>query len=724
MKQYFDLLKENKEYILLFQVGEFYELFDQQAKEIAKMIGLTLTKKNDFDMCGIPVHQIDFYIKKLVKEYDQRIAICDQTETPIEAKQRGSSLVNRSVTKKVTPGTYNDNLSYENNFVLCIQSHNNTKFTLCYGDISTEECFIEEVNDLYLQSTIKKINPTEILCTKELSKLIIQFDEIITIIDSNNDCVLKLKEYFQECGYRFDCIIKKINNSSFIHCTSSTIKNLEIFQDSSGKTQNSLCKILNKCSTPMGKRLFIQMLSKPLSHKYDIEQRHDCVDYFLKQYHSNGLWKLNSNDLEKTCKNILEKFKNNNRLSLIYELATNIVKCLEYKDRIDDNSPNLLKILKNKIGSITCHKIILNSINKTENEIQIKDDNIKKLIDNKKQIIHRINQYGESYLCKVIQYKITGKYVLEANNKTKVPENFIMERSLANSTRYTTKEIIQYESELTKVQSEIDNYEHQLIQQLIINIQNDLENIKKLCELVAHMDCFQAFAISALYYNYVRPKIVESQTLKITEGRHPIIEQKKTIFIHNNTNLDNKVPIYIITGPNMGGKSTYLRQNALIIWMNQVGLFVPAASAELGVFKQIAVRIGAGDNISENQSTFMVEMHECNEICQLTNDQSILFLDELGRGTSAKEGAAILSSMIKYVEKRQSLAMFATHYHEVPDKFNTNYSKRVSINIQGNSITLLYKIENGKFKDSFARAVIEKLQMPKEILIEYDKYIE
>jgi DNA mismatch repair protein MutS len=721
MEQYFELLNSlTEEYILLFQVGDFYEMFDKQAQKISEMIGLALTEKNKFAMCGIPVGNLSFYLRKLVKEYHCKVAVCEQVETPEEAKKRGSSLVKRSIVKRITPGTYSDFIEYQNNFVLCITKLHENIFEFCYGDVSTGECFTSEIHEYLLHSEITKINPNEILCNESLLGFLSKFDDLISVIHDDRRSFHILKSYFETCGYKFDVLVNKVDNSCYMQYSSSTIGNLEIFADSRGNQMNSLANALNKCKTPMGKRLFMKVFSRPLSNMQLIKDRHDCVEFFMKRFYEEGLLRLDIGDMDKILNIILERFKTDNRLKLIYDLALNIQKSLDFVQKIAQNMPVLLKMMHIRLGIINCHVQILKSISISEDNLIINSDIMNTLICDRKKILEQI-QSCETYGINCRIKYVNDQYFLEVSRGTKVPNTFIFQRSLLAADRYTTSELIKLENDLSVVNEKIQECELNTIHELSKLISVEKEHISKLAECISYIDLFQTFAMAGLSRNYVRPSLVENQCLNVKNGRHPFIEMKKIVFVHNDTDLNDKVPIYIITGPNMGGKSTYLRQNALIIWMCQIGMFVPAESVRMCVFKQMAVRIGAGDNISEDQSTFMLEMSECAEICNLATNKSIFFLDELGRGTSPHEGTAILCAVIKYIQEKNGLAMFATHY-SVTNKFPLEYQKRVSVKLSP-EITLLYRIEDGEFNTSFARYVIEKSVMPKSVLEYYDQFL-
>ena len=709
MQQYFDLLNNNSEYILLFQVGDFYELFDEQAKLISAKIGLTLTEKNSFPMCGIPISKLSIYIKKLVQECRFKVAICDQDDVI-----SGGKLVGRSITKIVTPGTYSDELESNNNFVVALNDC--TKFVnIVYADINTGECFVESVDNKNVLLTLERMKPTEILLSKYESKLVsmlTKYDDILSLIDTNNDAKEMLQSYFRTCGYKFDIsIAKSIDNSIYMKLSSSTIKNLEIIDG-----DNSLFNLLNKTRTSMGKRLLHKYITRPLKDYGIIIGRQECVKYFIERFNREGLLKLDIADLSKMINNIRD-------LNVIYNIGINIDKALKSLSLLKD-LPGLM--LTKKISSITVHNLILRQISlSANNEFVVLSDNLRELTNRRSILIETIHKTVEDYGLNARVKNVSNQYFIELSGQSpKVPDFFILSRSLLSATRYTTKDIIRLEQEIVEVNELIEDRNRAVFQSLKDAIIGDFVAIEELIDFIAHIDFFQSAAICAIEYDYICPILNDSvYELNIVGGKHPVISRKNLLFVSNDTRLNNDNGVYIITGPNAGGKSTYIRQNALLVYMCQLGLFVPAASMETCVFESMSIRIGTGDNINENKSTFMLEMEECAEILGITSGRSLVLMDELGRGTSAKEGAAILKAIIRYMEENRFLCIFATHYHDVVHSFKESYAKKMEIYSYNDIIKFTYKLQNGYFTESFAIWVLKMLHLPKRILDLYNEYI-
>ena len=708
MQQYFDLLGANAEYILLFQVGDFYELFDQQARFISSKIGLTLTEKNSFPMCGIPISKLSIYLKKLVQECRLKVAICNQ-----EDMIPGSKLVNRVITKIVTPGTYLDELSASNNFVIALND-DNLNINLVYADINTGECFAEIIDHKNLLLTLERIKPTEILISKYDSKIantLVKYDDILSLMDSRSDASGLIESYFSTCGYKFDIRnIKTVDNSIYMKLSSSTIENLEIIDG-----PNSLFNLINRTRTAMGKRLLYKYITRPLRDLSVILGRQECVKYFIDRFNKEGLLKLDIADLSKMINNIKD-------LNVIYNIGVNIDEALRILSLLRE-LPGLLAV--KQIPHITVHNLILRQISfDSNNEIVVFNDSLRELINRKSMLIEAIHRTVEDYGLNTRVKNVSNQYFIELSGQApKVPDFFIFSRSLSSATRYTTRDIIRLEQEIVEVDELIENRNKMVFQSLRDAIMCEFTAIEELIDLIANVDFFQSAAICAIEYNYVCPKINNSNyALGIVSGKNPVLSRKNILFVSNDTNLTEGDGIYIITGPNAGGKSTYIRQNALLVYMCQLGLFVSAASMETCIFESMSIRIGTGDNINENKSTFMLEMEECAEILNVTSGRSLVLMDELGRGTSAKEGAAILKAIIRYMEESGFLCIFATHYHDVVHSFKESYAKKMEIYSYNDIIKFTYKVQNGHFTESFAIWVLKMLNLPKRILDLYTEY--
>lgn len=730
MKQYENIKNRYKDYIVFFRLGDFYEMFYEDAKIVSNLLGLTLTSRGEgIAMCGVPAANYEFYARKLVTEFGKKIAVCDQTETPEEAKKQNRSLVNREVVKKITKGTYVDEIDYKNNFVMVILKEEEN-YHLVYGDLGTGDCFSENVSKEFIHSAIFRINPSEIILKKNLEEMSL-YEESIVIFNERSELEEEtelnqfqkegleiLTGYFKSNGYSFTPNFISLDSNIYMKSNSNTIKNLEILSSYIGDKKNSLVEFLDYTKTPMGKRVLRNNIMKPLAKVSIIEQKLDCVEYFVNRLASSGSIRFDVGDLNKIVNRI-------NSAKDLRKLGENIQQAL-IKIKILEKLPTYLFKIEESIGYISVHEDIINNISPNCGEIG--DGTVFKfskvvqdLKKEEEEVIEQMNNLPSKYgvYCKLKHNNLIG-FFLETNYKGNVPEFFMLKQGLANSSRYTTRELVNLEGKIKEIREKMEISEKALFNDFLKRIKEEKASIEKLSNFIGELDYFQSCALCALENNYYRPKFVqEKNVLEVEEGRHPIIERKTEIFIKNNTKMNKNERIFFITGPNMGGKSTYLRQNALFVLMAQCGMFVPG-KMKSSVFDGLFVRMGAGDNTTEGDSTFMVEMKECTEIIKKSTESSFVVLDEVGRGTSTGDGTSICIAILEYLHDiKGCLTMISSHYNEIADKIsylNALCFKRMKVYIKDSKITFMHEIEDGISSSSFGIEVAEKSGLPQQII--------
>ena len=738
MQQYQNIKERYEEYIVFFRLGDFYEMFYEDAIFVSKVLGLTLTKRGeDVPMCGVPANTYEFYAKKLVVEYSKKIAICDQTETPEEAKKNNRTIIKREVVKKLTKGTYIDEIDYKNNFIMVVLRDQDS-FLITYGDLGTGDCFSESISKEFLQSAIFRINPSEII-TKESMEEINIYEESIVIFkerapidketflnlsDIERESLEILTAYFHSQGYNFFPNFISLDNNIYLKYNEKTIKNLEVLESYLGDSKNGLIEFLNYTKTPMGKRILRNNLLKPLSKMNIINQKLDSVQYFINHINIFGNLRIEIGDLSKLV-NRINCAKDLRRLGETIQNALMSINLLK-------EIPIYLYNLQKKIGHISVHEDIIKNVNPNCGDIG--DGTVFKISktvqDLKKQeeeILDAMNNLPSKYgVNSKLKFNNLIGYFLETNYKGNVPDFFILKQGLANSSRYTTNDLIGLEVKIKSVREKMVLAEKAIFNDFLDKILEEKSSIEKLSNFIGEIDYFHSSALCAIKNNYYRPEFTnEKHVFSIEEGRHPIIEKNIDLFIKNNTSMNKNNKIYFITGPNMGGKSTYLRQNALFILMGQCGMFVPA-KMKSSVFDGLFVRMGSGDNSINQESTFMVEMKECAEIINKSTENSFIVLDEVGRGTSTTDGTSICMAIIEYIHDiKDSLGLISSHYTEITDKLdhlNKLSLKRMKVYIKDSKIVFMHEIEDGISSSSFGVEVAEKSGLP-TLIIERSKKI-
>lgn len=783
MQQYMKVKEQNKDCILFFRLGDFYEMFFEDAIIASRELEIALTKRDcgnneKCPMCGIPYHVVDTYISKLV-EKGYKVAICEQLEDPKEAK----GIVKRGIIDKVTPGTIiNKDVpdSSDFNYLMAIYFDEN-KVTLAYSDILDGDIHFTAVRYSHLkelekkiENEIIKISPSEIIYNKNtvfaqnfLNNLAelnnITLTELANISKENHIKILKEKEInsdikdlteYMAIGFLLDYIytyrhenLTHIKNAyyfeieKYLNIDSHTIVNLEIHKNlSTGSKKGSLYSILNKTSTSMGGRLLHSFLERPLMDKKEIIKRQEIINSF---YNNRVL----QNNISNLLKEIYDLERLIGKLSFgranardLESLKISIEKLPEIKKAIlDSDSEPLILMVENLDTLEDIYKLIDQSIVEdppvliTEGNI-IKvgfDKYLDEIRDNRVKGKQRLVEYEKELKdetgiknIKIVYNKKLGYFLdVTKSNLKFVPEYFERKQTLTNSERFTTSELKEIENMILSSDSEIVNLEYEIFNRIRIKILDCINRIKETSKIISEIDVFNSLAMVAYENKYVRPTLNNIGLIQISGGRHPIVENSIGLekFINNDTTIGlGYNDIQILTGPNMSGKSTYLRQIAIIVIMAQIGSFVPAESANIGIVDKIFTRIGASDNLYKGESTFMVEMNEVSNIIKNATKDSLLILDEVGRGTSTFDGLSIAWAVLEYISKKiKAKTLFATHYHELTEleeKMNNIINLKVKIQESKDGIVFLRKIVEGKSDRSYGIEVAKIAGLPIELI--------
>ena len=779
MKQYRDIKSKYPDSILLFRVGDFYETFHQDAITASKVLGIILTKRgagsnSETKLAGFPYHSLDTYLHKLVKA-GHRVAICEQLENPKLTKK----IVKRGVTDLITPGVaLNDEIlsGKTNNFLAAINIKK-SKFGISFLDISTGEFLLSEGNEEYILNLIQNFAPKEILISKEDSKKFNNYinDDCFFFVDDwfiNFDTSLKkindhfkitstkgfgiLKDnyglisasmilHYLEDSHKKDLShIKKltpINENSCLIMDRYTLSNLEILKSkfSEGK---SLLDIIDKTKTPMGSRLMRRWLCFPSIDVQEINLRYEIVEEMRKSFINDSQF-INAFDSIIDLERLVSKLANmrvNPR-----ELA-NLKFSLEKVDYIKNStSKSKSKSLKNISKEFEKNKDIIDILNKILNdEVPVnisKGDVIRKGVNKELDKYRDLLTNGKKHLNKILEREINNTqipslkinfnnvfgYYLEVTNvhKDKVPENWIRKQTLVNAERYITEELKDYESKILNAEENIALLELKEFQILIKKLIPSIQTIQRNAVKIAYLDCLISFAENATRYNYIRPIVNNGNDFEVFDSRHPVIEHtldETKSYIPNDIILNkNDQQILMITGPNMSGKSAILRQTALIAILAQIGSFVPASKLKMGYIDKIFTRVGASDNISQGESTFMVEMLEAASIVNNISDRSLILLDEIGRGTSTYDGISIAWGITQFIHDNihKPITLFATHYHELnmmSESFKRIKNYNVQVKETSSDVIFLRKLIPGGSAHSFGIHVAKMAGMPEKVI--------
>lgn len=786
MTQYMETKKQYPDCILFYRLGDFYEMFFDDAKTVSKELEITLTGKEcgleeRAPMCGVPYHAVESYLSRLVQK-GYKVAIAEQMEDPKTAK----GLVKREVIRVVTPGTITSTQALDegkNNYLMCIVYLSDT-FGIAASDISTGDFFVTEVRtERELADEINKFTPSEIICNEAFYMSGVDLEELknrLGFVMSSQDhrffsddiCRQILREHFhvgsleglgladydagmvaagailqymyetQKCTLNHITNIKPYTTGQFMVIDSSTRRNLELLETLREKQKRgSLLWVLDKTRTAMGARLLRTYIEQPLLRKDEILRRQDAVEELNSNYISreeiceylNPIY-----DLERLIGRI--SYKTANPRDLIS--FQNSLKMLPYiKQILAEFSSELLKEINEEMDSLEDITGLLERAIVDEPPISVRDGGIiREGFSEEADTLRHAKTEGKNWLAELevkerektgiknlkIKYNKVFGYYFEVTNSFKdlVPDYFIRKQTLANAERYMTEELKNLEEMILGAEDKLYALEYELFCQVRDTIAAEVVRIQKTAKAVAKLDVFTSLSNVAMRNQYVRPEINERGSIHIKGGRHPVVElmNKDTLFVSNDTLLDNhKNRVSIITGPNMAGKSTYMRQTALIVLLAQIGSFVPADSANIGICDRIFTRVGASDDLASGQSTFMVEMTEVANILRNATKNSLLVLDEIGRGTSTFDGLAIAWAVVEHISNPRLLGaktLFATHYHELTELEGTingvnNYC--IAVKEQGEDIVFLRKIIRGGADKSYGIQVARLAGVPEQV---------
>ncbi len=763
LKQYLKIKSEHEDSLLLFRMGDFYETFFKDAELASKILHIALTsrshgKSNRIPLAGIPVKAADNYITKLIKA-GVKVSICEQLEDPALAK----GIVKRDVVEVITPGTVtNPNLldSGKNNFLAALKSDNKGDFGFSYCDLSTGDFYVEELKRTDLLDELRRIEPGEIIVSENetfplpddlvlttLTDMFFQYEyakqtlmkhfkvETLAGFDIEKfyfgigaaGAILKYLTDMQKRKLNHINNIKRVDINGKLMLDTSTVKNLELIKRFDGSLDNTLFSTLNETVTPMGMRTLRMNLLNPLSNLNEIEKRLESVTQLINENtEANRARKImkSISDLERLTARI--STERSNARDLI-QLKNSLKKIPQLKATMKNFSAELLKDTTNSLLDFRETVMYLEKSIVDEPPITIKEGGIiKDGIDSELDRIRKIVSEGKQWIVnlqkkerkkthisslKVAYNSVFGYYIeVTKPNLKLVPDNYIRKQTLSNCERFVTTELKEYENTILGSEEKINKLEYSLFVTVRKNVSEISEKIQMSAKAIALIDLLTSFALLARKNDYKRPKVNNSDVIKITQGRHPVIENviNREAFIPNDVVLDNSNnQILIITGPNMSGKSTYLRQVALIVIMAHMGCFVPAQSAEIGKIDRVFTRIGATDDLSKGVSTFLAEMIETAKILNNATDRSLVIMDEVGRGTSTFDGLSIAWSVCEFLHNNQVVhpkTIFATHYHELTElqkmlKGIKNFN--VSVKRWGDKIIFLRKVVPGGADESY-----------------------
>ena len=780
MKQYNAIKVKYPDAMLLFRVGDFYETFGEDAKKAAGVLGIILTKRgagsdSETALAGFPHHSLNTYLPKLVKA-GMRVAICDQLENPKMTK----TIVKRGVTELITPGvSLNDEVlqSKSNNFLAAVH-FGKRLLGVSFLDVSTGEYLLAQGNEEYIDKLLQNFNPSEVLVQKQFKKKFKELfeDRFYTFflddwvfqkeysVDSLHNhfgvnslrgfgvqeipegiiaagAVLYYLSETQHNNLKHIQNIRRIAEDEYIWMDRFTVRNLELYHASSHNAV-TLLDVIDKTISPMGGRLLKRWLALPLKDVKKIQHRHELVKHFIENDSFSETIKFQLHqisDIERLVSKIatgkispreLVLLKNSlkailpvkkealtSKNSSVNKLGNEILDCAEVILKIDAALFDEAPVNINKGNAIA------NGVSEELDELRAISTSGKQYLDN---MLARESEKTAIPSLKIAFNNVFGYYIEVRNtHRDKVPEEWIRKQTLVNAERYITEELKEYETKILGAEEKIQELERQLFLRLIQEIIEFIEPIQQNAKIIAQIDCLLSFAVLAISNNYIRPIVDQSTEIEIKNGRHPVIEKQLPIgeeYIANDVVLNrSQQQIIMITGPNMSGKSAILRQTALIVLLAQMGSYVPAQNARIGVVDKIFTRVGASDNISMGESTFMVEMNETASILNNISDRSLVLLDEIGRGTSTYDGISIAWAIAEYLHEHPSKAktLFATHYHELNEMtvtFERIKNFNVSVKELKDTIVFLRKLVSGGSNHSFGIHVAKLAGMPNQVI--------
>lgn len=781
MKQYNQVKAKHPDAVLLFRVGDFYETFSDDAIRASEILGITLTRRANgaasyVELAGFPHHALDTYLPKLVRA-GLRVAICEQLEDPKTAK----GIVKRGITELVTPGvSYNETtLNFKENTFVAAVHFEKSRVGVAFLDISTGEFLTAEGSSEYVDKLLTSFSPKEVLYERGKTSLFEQsfgthflsftLEDWVFVSDTANErlqkqfqtknlkgfgvvdlplgiiasgAILHYLEFTNHLQTAHITHLRRIEEERFVWLDRFTIRNLELYQamHDGGK---SLLDVLDKTLTPMGARMLKRWLAFPLKNKAAIEHRLSIVSCFFKDkdiqqvlYQQLSLigdlerlvskiavGRINPRELVqlKIALTAVETIKNSSTLvdnEALVSIAERLQSCTRMRDKIEQTIASDAPMLLHKGGVI-------------KQGIHPELDEYRRLAYSGKDYLLQIQQ-RESEATNIPSLKISYNnvfgYYIEVRNthKDKVPSNWIRKQTLVSAERYITEELKEYEEKIVGAEEKIAQIEGQLFNELVVSLCDYISALQLNASLIAELDCLLSFANVSANNSYIPPVITETDVLSIKQGRHPVIEKQLPIgesYIANDVYLDTSTQqIMMITGPNMAGKSALLRQTALIVLMAQIGCFIPAESAEIGIVDKIFTRVGASDNISMGESTFMVEMSEASSILNNVSPKSLILFDELGRGTSTYDGISIAWAIVEYLHEypqAKAKTLFATHYHELNEMektFSRIKNFNVAVKEMDNKIIFMRKLVPGGTEHSFGIHVAKMAGMPKSVV--------
>ena len=785
MKQFFAVKAEHPEAVLLFRCGDFYETYGDDALTASKVLGIVLTKRSNaapdsIPMAGFPHHSLETYLPRLVRA-GYKVAVCDQLEDPKLTKK----IVKRGITELVTPGVaFNEQLleQKEHNYIAGLTFHKD-RCGAAFLDVSTGTFQVAEGSLDYIGTLLSSFAPKELLVPRGYEKgtrerygdsfYISTLEEWAFVYDNSVERLKRQLRVDSLKGFAIDsfplgitsagalliyleqtqhkeltniCSISRIDEGAFVWMDRFTFRNLEIFASTAGKEGTSLVEVMDKCSSPMGARMLRTWLAMPVMDLNELENRYDVVQHFVDN--QDDLMRLQTmigdiGDLERIISRAAAG-------KIMPREVMQLRRGLSQTEPIISLCRGKVVALDELVGNMGDCAGLLDYLGRTmhpETAAQLgKGDVIASGVNEELDELRRIARHGKDYLLEIQQREIerTGisslkigfnnvfGYYLEVRNtyKGSVPDEWIRKQTLVNAERYITEELKEYEQKILGAEERIYALEAQIYAELVAKIQANIAMIQKNCRILARLDVLSGFADLAVSNRYCRPKMNDSKVIDIKQGRHPVIEtmmQAGEEFVPNDIYLDNeKQQIIILTGPNMAGKSALLRQTALMVLMAQVGSFVPASEAVIGYCDKIFTRVGASDNISRGESTFMVEMLETSMILHNISSRSLVLLDEIGRGTSTYDGMSIARAIVEYIHEygEGAKTLFATHYHELNDLENIygrvrNY--HIAVKEVGKNVIFLRKLMEGGVAHSFGLHVARMAGMPKQVLESAEK---
>ncbi|MCR5002351.1 MAG: DNA mismatch repair protein MutS [Lachnospiraceae bacterium] len=787
MQKYLETKEEYSDCILFYRLGDFYEMFFEDAKIVSKELELTLTGKQcglpeRAPMCGVPYHAVEGFLNKLISK-GYKVAICEQVEDPKLAK----GLVKREVTRIVTPGTNLDMQALDdtrNNYLMCI-AYIADRYGISVCDVTTGQFKSTEVDSVRnLLDEIYKYSPAEIVCNDSFLVSGVDVEDIkyrlsVSVYPleawyfDDELCIRKIRDHFKvesvgcfgfsegDCSvvsagallqYLYETqknslaqigTIKTYDVSEYMILDSATRRNLELTETMRDKQKKgSLLSVLDRTRTAMGGRALRAMLEQPLIKKDEINKRLDAVEALLKNAITREELREYLNpvyDLERLMSRVI--YKSANPRDLI-AMAGSLKMLKPIKQQLTDFKSGLLNELYNDLDTLEdLYELISSSISE-DAPMQIKEGGIiREGYNETVDSLRKAKSEGKSWLAALeakdrertgiknlkVKYNRVFGYYFEVTNSFKnlVPDDYIRKQTLTNAERYTTDELKELEDKILNSEEKLFSLEYDLFCEIRDTLAENIDRIQKTARVIASLDAIASLSYVAEKNNYCRPSINEKGIIDIEKGRHPVVEKmlSSDMFISNDTHLDNKNDrISIITGPNMAGKSTYMRQTALIVLMAQIGSYIPAKSANIGIVDRIFTRVGASDDLASGQSTFMVEMAEVANILRNASPNSLLILDEIGRGTSTFDGLSIAWAVVEYIANPKLLGaktLFATHYHELTElegKLNSVNNYCIAVKEQGDNIVFLRKIVKGGADKSYGIQVAKLAGVPDQVI--------